>query len=363
MGLIVVGLLIALVTNTLRRRRAKRFDRETEEAAADAATAVVPTFLDGDDDPYGPKVYGSGAGADFGAGVYGHGSGDGYNNSGYNLDRTAYSDGVGQYSDVSSHGTYGQPVMSMNSNQGETYNMRELGPGVGEVYNPHGGAGMHDAGMMATGAGAGAAGIGVMRARSTKDPGGYASALNDGSSPYPAFARPGGMHGHPNHQQRQQHDHNNIGGANLGVNGSLLDDVSLGARAGVQRGIALQHQPSDLLRNQSLATGTETRSPESYALHYEGATSVTSVGLSGEKYSGFGIPHYVPQQPPGVDPRRNPSIGHDVVDEVDPYGGYEPKPVHGKSVRGRYADGDESSGEGDEGQGGGRILKVCSRFL
>ena len=93
-----------------------------------------------------------------------------------------------QFSDVSSHGTYGQPPMSH-----EAYGMHEMGHGLGgsggvgpgEIFvDPYIGG--------AAAAGAGAAGIGVARARSTKDiaGGGYAQALNDGASPYPAMAAP-----------------------------------------------------------------------------------------------------------------------------------------------------------------------------
>ena len=63
--------------------------------------------------------------------------------------------------------------------------MREMGGGVGpgEIYDPYGGGGA-----------AGAAGIGVARARSTRNDGGYAAGLQDGAAPYAAFAVPTQQH-------------------------------------------------------------------------------------------------------------------------------------------------------------------------
>ena len=135
-GLIGLVILIALIINCIRRREARKFDKElflaTQEAAA---TAPNPNFLDDEDDE--PK-------------------------------RTGYSD--------VSHGTYGQPPM-------EAFTMRDMGghsTGVGEIYDPY--------------ANGGAAGIGVARARSARlnlgnaavNP--YAAALQEGGSPYPQFA-------------------------------------------------------------------------------------------------------------------------------------------------------------------------------
>ncbi|KAF8627157.1 hypothetical protein AX17_006373 [Amanita inopinata Kibby_2008] len=144
-GLIVVAILIAFVVNYVRRRRAEKFDREIAEAAAEAAAARAPAFLDDDAENYGPS------------GGYG-----------------SY---PGKFSDIS-HGTYSQSPMGVNP---ESYNMREMGPGPGEVYDANG--------YGAAGVGAGAAGIGVARARSRRD-GGFAAGLQDGASPYVAFAGP-----------------------------------------------------------------------------------------------------------------------------------------------------------------------------
>ena len=137
-GLIAVVIVIAVIINIVRRRRAQKFDREIAEAAAEAAVARAPAFLDDDTDNYGPGGYG---------GAF-----------------------ATKFSDVS-HGTYSQPPMT------ESYGMREMVPG--EVYDP--------AIYGAAGVGAGAAGIGVARARSRGD---FAAGLQEGASPYPAFAGP-----------------------------------------------------------------------------------------------------------------------------------------------------------------------------
>ncbi|KAG6811518.1 hypothetical protein H0H92_007072 [Tricholoma furcatifolium] len=174
-GLIVVALIIAFCTNIFRRRRQRQFDRETEEAATEAANAPAPTFLDDENDIYGPPV-------PAGSSAY-HDSG-GYNdhpNYAYPAENNN-----GGYSDVSSHGTYSQPPMS----HPESYNMRELSPPPQELY-----------GVPYAPSNAGQAGVGVARARSTllssrASPGAdpslaFASGLQEGSTPYPAFAGPG----------------------------------------------------------------------------------------------------------------------------------------------------------------------------
>lgn len=143
MGLIGAVILIALIVNCIRRRRAQEFDREIAEAAAEAAAVRAPAFLDDETENYGPGYSGASA--------------------------------YGKYSDVS-HGTYSQPPMS------EAYNMRQMGPGPGDIYDTS----VYTA-AAAVGAGAGAAGIGVARARSRRD---FAAGLQEGTSPYPAFAGP-----------------------------------------------------------------------------------------------------------------------------------------------------------------------------
>jgi len=150
-GLIAFAILIALITNGIRRRRAKKFDDDVAAAAHDAANTQVPNF--GYEDEFQP-----GGGASYGT-----------------------SNGA-KYSDIS-HGTYTQPPMTIP----ESYGMRELphgpGPAPGEYLDP----GRLGYGVDA--AAAGAAGIGVARARSMRD-GSYAAGLQEGASPYVAFAYP-----------------------------------------------------------------------------------------------------------------------------------------------------------------------------
>ncbi|XP_006458787.1 hypothetical protein AGABI2DRAFT_190978 [Agaricus bisporus var. bisporus H97] len=147
-GLVGLAILIALIVTTIRRRRVKRFDDETAAAARDAANTQIPNFAAyaDDDDDFRPGAYGT-SGAKF--------------------------------SDAS-HGTYAQTPMAVP----ESYGMREMsphGPNPGEYFDPT---------TLEGSAPAGAAGIGVARARSMRD-GGYAAGLTEGASPYAAFAAPG----------------------------------------------------------------------------------------------------------------------------------------------------------------------------
>ncbi|KNZ74309.1 hypothetical protein J132_07361 [Termitomyces sp. J132] len=95
-GIVLLVLLTFLLTALIRRRRQAKFNRELDEATAEAANASAPAFLL--DDAYDTRAGGGGA----------------------------------VFSDASSHGTYAQPPMST-----ETYGMREVGGGVAGV-----GAGM-----------------------------------------------------------------------------------------------------------------------------------------------------------------------------------------------------------------------------
>ncbi|KAG5350208.1 hypothetical protein C0989_012200 [Termitomyces sp. Mn162] len=95
-GIVLLVLLTFLLTALIRRRRQAKFNRELDEATAEAANASAPAFLL--DDAYDSRAGGGGP----------------------------------VFSDASSHGTYAQPPMST-----ETYGMREVGGGVAGV-----GAGM-----------------------------------------------------------------------------------------------------------------------------------------------------------------------------------------------------------------------------
>ncbi|KAF9235295.1 hypothetical protein BU15DRAFT_78128 [Melanogaster broomeanus] len=143
-GLIVVALVVALVTNAIRRRRAQKFDRDVAEAAAEAAASSRSPF-----DDYS----------------YPGGGGGGY----------GYSD--------NSHGTFQQPPMLPHN---ESYGMSEM-----SQYDPYA------AGATAL---AGAAVGGMGRGRKDSEPGvpgiagvGAGTLAREPSkrNPYLAFAGPG----------------------------------------------------------------------------------------------------------------------------------------------------------------------------
>ncbi|KAJ6479980.1 hypothetical protein C8R47DRAFT_1218903 [Mycena vitilis] len=162
-GLVAAGLIFALVTSAIRRRKAKRFDREIAE---EAKRAPAPVFVDDDDDyngGYSTAAYGAGAGGYTDYGAAGHSPADAYAKSaaghgpssdGYPASNAVHS-GEGTpsnymypsgysdlgFSDVSSHGTYAQPPMDAYAAQGAG----------GAGYGAYGAAGMG-----AAGAGAGA---------------------------------------------------------------------------------------------------------------------------------------------------------------------------------------------------------------
>lgn len=87
-GLIVVALVIALVVNAIRRNRAKKFDRDVAEAAAEAAASHSPF----DDYSYGNTGGNGGGGGSGGGGGGGGGGGYGYSDN--------------------SHGTYQLPPLA-----------------------------------------------------------------------------------------------------------------------------------------------------------------------------------------------------------------------------------------------------------
>lgn len=346
--------IVALITNGIRRRRARKFDREIEEAAAVAATATAPPFLvdDEEDDHFGRG---------------------GYGNRGYV---------TGGYSDASSHGTFGQPALSTGHGQ-ETYGMRELvhGPSPGEYYDSgYGGA--------AAAAGAGAAGVGVMRSRSTRD-GGYASGLTEGASPYPAFAAPSMP------QPRVNQDGYDLAGGPVGgYRGQgnpeyFADAAGVGAAGGAAAAAGLtrgqsqynnqnnnnnnRYQPqqdyANLGRNKSLGSGESgygsrqaspptsgsisldhnaTPPAESYASHYQPGAYQSFAGSHGSQAA---------HQPE-----------HEDID--DAYGGYiaddspsqqYPNPFGPASPQSPHDEYEESSG--DDEHHGRRVLKVRLRSL
>ncbi|KAJ6548174.1 hypothetical protein DFH09DRAFT_629317 [Mycena vulgaris] len=164
-GLVAAGILFALVTSVMRRRRARRFDREIAE---EAKRAPAPVFIDDEDypgdyhsDPYaGPTAYADHSDAYTGPTAY---SGDhpAHTDGGYpaseGLSSGVHSNGVHSngvhsnpggggtpsnymypsgysdlgFSDVSSHGTYSQPPMEGQYNPGTYAAYGGVGAGVG----------------------------------------------------------------------------------------------------------------------------------------------------------------------------------------------------------------------------------------
>ncbi|KAF8963761.1 hypothetical protein BDZ97DRAFT_1758371 [Flammula alnicola] len=307
-GLIVLVVIIALVTNGIRRRRARKFDQELAEATREAASAPNPVFLDDEeDDRYGRGGYGNPSGGNGGGG--------------------------GQFSDVSSHGTYGQPAMSVGHGQ-ESYGMREMGQGVGpgEIYDPYA-AGAAGAGS------AGAAGIGVARARSMqRSDGSYAAALQDGGSPYAAFAAPTGQ------SVPSVPDQYNAGGRNPNL--EILEAAGMGAHVtgagmlargqsqynntnGQQQAYNSQYQPY------SQQPGLHQRAPSSEYANVDRSRSMTNREGAMPVPAGAYASHYqqqggaYQQQPQQYQPQGQQqaaqhgnrySVSGD--DEDDAYGGY-----------------------------------------
>jgi len=233
-GLVVLGIIVAILTAAVRRRRAKNFDRDAEEAAAEAAAqAHVPDFTD---DDYG-----------------------------YSDDRTQQEFGDRGYSDTASHGTYSQPPLQL----GESYNMSELPP-----FDPYAAAGAAGDPYSAAGA-AGVGAAGINRARSLGRP---ANAV-----PYNAFAGP------PVTSIPNPYDNPMVLGAynaqpinygpsfGTGNSGDLLEAAGLGgATAGLARGpsqsLASRQSPDGgLARNKSL--GATTLGGMSSASEYSSSTS------------------------------------------------------------------------------------------
>ncbi|KAF7353953.1 hypothetical protein MVEN_01081700 [Mycena venus] len=144
-GLVAAGVLFALVTSAIRRRRAKRFDREiAEEAKRARPTPRMGLALGGG---YSDHVGYGAAGA-----AEGYASGHGPSSDGYTASHAVHS-GEGTpsnymypsgysdlgFSEVSSHGTYSQPPMDAAYNhQGGGRVWRRQGQ-VGQDWHAQGG--------------------------------------------------------------------------------------------------------------------------------------------------------------------------------------------------------------------------------
>lgn len=244
-GVVVAILAIILITSQIRRRRQKRFDREIDEAAREAAGAELPAFLDDDDEPkpYGATAYGGGGG---------YGPSGGYNSQGDWSSSGAGGGGV--YSDTASHGTYAQAPMSH-----ESYPMHDFGStnnpgvGVGGIYD-HSGA---FAGGAA--AAAGAAGIG----RATGDPFG---AVATGDSPYPAFLHPAGGYDNnggvgPGGYPAMNHGNDVVAGGAAGMAG-------IGRRSSVNNALNRMKSQASAGALSGPSVGGSSTQQESYASHF-----------------------------------------------------------------------------------------------
>jgi hypothetical protein len=146
-GLVCLAILVALITNAIRRRRAQKFDRDVAEAAREAAAAAhasPPNFHDFDD-------------------------------YGYNADQSVYTDNT--------HGSYGQQPLQPSGY--ESYNMADLpamaNPAVAAaLYRAEQGQPVEEGPWNSAGVGT----TGLNRSRST-------------TAPYSAFAGPLSQHGSP----------------------------------------------------------------------------------------------------------------------------------------------------------------------
>ncbi|KAH7919804.1 hypothetical protein BV22DRAFT_1040583 [Leucogyrophana mollusca] len=219
-GLVVVAIFIALVTNAVRRRRAKRFDRDVAEAAAEAAASARSPF-----DDYAYSGSGSGAG---GGGTY-----------------AGYSD--------NSHGTFAQAPMSL-AHPNESYGMSEM-----SRFDPYsaGAASLAAAGMDRsrgrTESETGAPGIaGVGAGNLAREP--------SRRSPYHAFAGPGQP------QPQMQMQDNNSGSLRYrrgpgGTNQDILEAAGLastGAAAMAANGAYVNRRPSEHTQPSYQSSGRRT---------------------------------------------------------------------------------------------------------
>ncbi|KAF8162612.1 hypothetical protein B0H34DRAFT_286215 [Crassisporium funariophilum] len=353
-GLIALAVIIAFITNTIRRRRARKFDKELAAATMEAASAPAPIFLDDDDDDERYK-HGYGAGAGYGGGAGGMGGGG----SGRGVGRA----GSGGYSDVSSHGTYGQPPM-------DSYGMREMhhgggvGAGVGEIYDPYGGAGAAGVGA------AGAAGIGVARARSQRDGGAYAAALQDGGSPYPAFVAHQPGVGQPPQGYGGGHDAyaTGVNPRNL----ELLEAAGMGAHYNQQQQSQYQPQPhyqttSQVQQQQQLHNRSPSRENEYANLGRNKSLGPSGMGSREGEYgagpasaSTTATQYYSPMVSPGGAPGAPAGAFHALGDpthgQPQQYQGqaqyqqphqHQQQPHQHQAHQGGYAVGDDDDDDDD----------------
>ena len=293
-----------MVTNFVRRRRAKQFDKDTAEAAMAAAAASRHQNFDDYEYP----------GRDL--------SGPGY--GGFSAD------------------TYAQPAMASGRDAYIMHDVNAGGVGYGARDEYAGAAG-------AAGIGAAVGAVAMQRARSRRSAGlhgqeDYGNAYDQ--TPYPAFAGPGA------HPLQQMHDQPKSQGSRY-YQHDMMESTALGGAVGA----FVNRRPSqpplaqtvDLARNRSQGNpgpndGGPAGSPpqdESYASHYQ------TVGYSD-----------VPKDPFRRNTLRPPPASanpHDVA-----YGGYDEPPHHAQG-----SDDERESGESvreDDDYAQPRVLKVGEPF-
>ena len=305
-GLIGLVLIIVVVTNCVRRRRAKQFDKDTAEAAMAAIAASRRQNFDDYEYP-----------------------GRGLSGAGY-----------GEFS-ADTHGAYAQPALASGRDAYMMHNVNAGGGGYGARDEYAGVAG-------AAGIGAAVGAVAMQRARSRRSAGlhgqeDYGNAYDQ--TPYPAFSGPGAhplqhMHDQPQSQgPRYQHD--------------MMESTVLGGAVGAFVNRRPSQQPLaqtvDLARNKSQGSpGPNDEGPvgsppqdESYASHYQ------TVGYSD-----------VPKDPFRRNTLRPPPASanpHDVA-----YGGYD-EPHHHTQGSDDERESAESVREDDD-YAQPRVLKVGEPF-
>ena len=191
--LVGLALLIALITNAIRRRQAEKFDRDVAEAAAEAASNARNVNFD--DDDYGYR----------------------------DPHLTGYSDG--------SHGTYGQPPMQVGGGD-QQYGMSEV-----NQYDPYANAGVPV--TIAGAAGIGTAG--VNRQKSLTAPyNAFAGPGNNTNAPYASAAQ--GMHDLPSQASDQSLRYRQRG-PSVGNQLDLLQAAGLGGAPGSVAAAAARGTP------------------------------------------------------------------------------------------------------------------------
>lgn len=223
-GLIAVVLIVALLTNAVRRRRAKRFDQDVAQAAAEAAAAGhAPAFTDDDD--------------------YGYAADPMRERDTAERSYTGYSD--------NSHGTYAQQPLQ----PGENYNMNEFAS-----FDPY-------AASAAGAAGIGAAGVNRAKSVGRTQPGTPYHAFAGPTAPDPVPAIPNPFYDPPTSTggYDSQNSANQYRPRNAAASPDLLDAAGLSRNPSQSANASLGRNTS----SGSTALNTATSpSNYSYASHY-----------------------------------------------------------------------------------------------